>query len=144
MSEATLLAVKATIAVGDGPHSIAVTNNGDRVYVTNFHGGTVSVIDPERQLELAHVPVGKHLSGIALDPASEEMYVGEQSRPALLRIERASFDKTMDSGISNRPYGLAGSPDGEWNYMAAPWTTPSSSTTASTSRTPRSRTSTSR
>ena len=119
MSGATRLAAKSTITVGEGPHSVAITNNGDRVYVTNFHGGTVSVIDPARAEEIAHVPISKGLYGIALDPASEVIFVTDTRESKIMSIDRAPFSVSDQQSTHVRPYGLGASPVGGEVYIAA-------------------------
>lgn len=49
--------VVQTIAVGAGPHGVAVTPNGARVYVTNTDDNSVSVIDALTNTVIATVTV---------------------------------------------------------------------------------------
>lgn len=58
--------VAAEIKVGQAPHGIVVSDDGDFAYTTNLAGGDVSVIDTAAGQEVARIPVGKAPNGISL------------------------------------------------------------------------------
>src|SRR5208283_2082081 len=69
------VAVTATIPVGSGPESVAVTPNGAYAYVTNYETGTVSVISTATNTVTANVTVGSNPVGVAVTPNGEYAYV---------------------------------------------------------------------
>lgn len=56
------------IPVGDGPHSVAVSLDGTRLYATNYLSGSVSVIDTSRNTVVAGIRIGVGLYGVAVNP----------------------------------------------------------------------------
>ncbi len=60
------MAVAKEITVGDGPHGIAVSNDGARVYITNLLSGDLSVIDTASDTEIAKISVGKEPNGVSV------------------------------------------------------------------------------
>jgi YVTN family beta-propeller protein len=65
--------VMATIPVGSYPLTVAIHPRRHRVYVTDAHGGTVSVINQRRSV--ATIPVGNLPLGIAVHPDGTRVYV---------------------------------------------------------------------
>jgi YVTN family beta-propeller protein len=63
--DAEAATVAATIVVGAGAHGVIVSDEDDRVYVTNTSAGTVSVVDAAGRRTVATVPVGRAPNGIA-------------------------------------------------------------------------------
>jgi YVTN family beta-propeller protein len=60
--------VVATVPVGNTPERVAITPNGERVYVTNVVFNDVSVIDTTTNTVVATVPVGSEPIGVAISP----------------------------------------------------------------------------
>src|SRR5208283_2426515 len=60
--------VIATITVGTEPDGVAVTPNGDYVYVTNSGSDSVSVISTASNSVTATIPVGGYPVGVAVTP----------------------------------------------------------------------------
>jgi YVTN family beta-propeller protein len=82
----------ATIPVGDGPEEGAAVNPlTNRVYVTNMHSDTVSVIqdnaDPANILWLVDVPVGDEPQGVGVHPGFNHIYVGNAGDNTLSIID---------------------------------------------------------
>jgi YVTN family beta-propeller protein len=63
--DAESASVVATIGVGEGAHGVVVSDEDDRVYVTNTSASTVSVVDAAQRRTLATIPVGRAPNGIA-------------------------------------------------------------------------------
>ena len=61
-------AVSAPITVGDGPFRVAINAPDRTVYVTNYSGGTVSVITTAAHGVTATIPVGSGPDGVAITP----------------------------------------------------------------------------
>jgi YVTN family beta-propeller protein len=75
--------VVATVAVGNGPGSLAATPNSQTVYVANENSNNISLIDASSNTVTATIPVGALPRSIAITPdgqtafviASEEVWV---------------------------------------------------------------------
>jgi YVTN family beta-propeller protein len=63
------------VPVGEFPFGVAVDPGTHTVYVTNLHGGTVSVIDGSTHTVTDAVPVGNGPGGVAVDPGTHTVYV---------------------------------------------------------------------
>jgi len=64
------------IQVGKTPVGIAVDPNTNRIYVSNSHNNTVSVIDGATNRVIGDpIPVGEGPRGIAVDPNTHLVYV---------------------------------------------------------------------
>ena len=61
--------------VGSTPNGIAVSPDGTKVYVTNFHSVTVSVIDTATNTVTSTVDVGSAPRGVAVNPDGTKVYV---------------------------------------------------------------------
>ncbi len=58
----------AEIAVGETPHSEAVSPDGSRLAVTSYDGNVVYMINTATDKEIAKIPVGKEPVDIAYSP----------------------------------------------------------------------------
>ncbi|RPF30116.1 YVTN family beta-propeller protein [Streptomyces sp. Ag109_G2-6] len=114
-SSAADLKVKR-IPAGQSPHSVAVSPDGTRLYVTNFQAGTVSVIDTLREviLEAIHVVEGPY--GVAANPDGRTLHVASPGSKTLVMLD-LSNGFHQGSGISRAPYGVAVSPKGGPLYL---------------------------
>lgn len=54
------------VTAGSGAHAIAISNTGNRIYVTNQGAGTLSVIDNATKTKIKDIAVGSKPNGIAL------------------------------------------------------------------------------
>ena len=54
-----------TITTAPGPRRLAISPAGDRVFVTNYNGNSMSVIGTRKRKLIATIPVGGHPRGIA-------------------------------------------------------------------------------
>jgi YVTN family beta-propeller protein len=60
------LEVVKEIKAGQGPHGVAVSKDGTRVYITNLLSGDVSIIDTTSEEEIGRLKVGKEPNGISI------------------------------------------------------------------------------
>jgi YVTN family beta-propeller protein len=60
------LEVIKEIKAGQGPHGVAVSEDGTRVYVTNLLSGDVSIINTTTDQEIGRVKVGKEPNGVSV------------------------------------------------------------------------------
>jgi len=103
-----------TISVGDGPMQIAITPNGNYVYVTNQDDDTVSVIRTSDNTVVDIISVGDVPQGIAVTPDGNYVYVG--STP--LKVIRTADNTEIDSiSLGHNSKGMAITPNGNYVYM---------------------------
>ena len=69
-------AVITAVPVGTGPHMVAVTPDGSRVYVPNLGVDTVSVIDPATNTVISTIGLGGSDTnlGVAVRPDGRKVY----------------------------------------------------------------------
>jgi YVTN family beta-propeller protein len=67
--------VFAEIPIGNGPTGLAVSPDGDFVYVADGLSDTVSVINTTNYSVAATIPVGGYPSGVAVSPDGSTLYV---------------------------------------------------------------------
>ena len=117
----------ATISVGSGPSSIAVTPDGAHVYVLNALDNTVSVIATATNTVVGSpIPVGPTLNppfilpgGIAINPSGSRVYVVNNVDNSVSVIATAT-NKVVGSPIpvGSSPTGIAITPDGAHVYVS--------------------------
>jgi DNA-binding beta-propeller fold protein YncE len=109
------------IEVNETPHSVAVSRDGAQVFVTHFRTGTVTVLDAagstiEKSLKVQSDP-GPY--GVATHPDGS-IYVADNSRDFVRRVDPATGEIGPDAGIGVRPYGLAMNHAGSLLFAACP------------------------
>lgn len=65
----------ATVNVGRYPHGVAVNEETNRVYVVNFNGGSISVIDGTTNKVMATIEAGKGPRDVAVNARTNCLYV---------------------------------------------------------------------
>jgi YVTN family beta-propeller protein len=112
--------VVATLSVGVFPLSLAITPQGDEVYVPNSHTYTVSVIRTSTNSVIATIPVGNTPTHVAISPNGKLAYVSNFGSHSVSVISTESKQVLYKFGvISYFPDGLAVSPDGKQLYVAS-------------------------
>jgi len=114
--------VAATIlSVGLGPHGVAVSADGKRVYVANLDEQSVSVIDTTTATVATKIPVGLMPYGVAIDPTGARVYVTNSGADTVSVINTATnaVSATINLGsVGSVPRGVEVSPDGARVYVA--------------------------
>lgn len=110
--------ITATIPVGKGVKSIALSRDGKTVYATNSSDGTLSVIDTASNAVTGTIPVGMHPAGIAISADSNTAYVANSGAKSISVVDLGAKVITDTIAISGDPEGIALSPDGATAYTA--------------------------
>ena len=106
---------------GGQSYGLAVSPNGQRLYVTNAGNNTVSVLNTsQRMLRLVgNVSVGSAPAGVAVSPDGAKVYVANQSGGTVSVINTA--DNTVVGSpiqVGANPFGVAVSPDSSRVYVS--------------------------
>ncbi|QFQ97566.1 YncE family protein [Streptomyces phaeolivaceus] len=106
----------STIRVGESPHSLAVSPDGTRLYVSDFKADSVVVVDLPREEVVDTVAVDDGPYGVAASPDGTRLHVAVPDTELLLKIEFP--DDVSGSHFGHAPYGVAAGPDGQRVYLA--------------------------
>jgi YVTN family beta-propeller protein len=111
----------AFIDVSATPHSVAVSHDGSRLYVSHFLSGAVSVIDTSTNSLVATItslPAGTY--GVAASADGKFLYVANPNSTFVKRVaaDGSSSADEIHAGVGAFCYGLAMSPQGRVLYAA--------------------------
>lgn len=95
--------VEDSLAVGRGPHEVAVHPTEPVAYVANYEGeGSISIVDLQTRTERERVMLepGSRPHGIAVDAAGRAVYVTAEGLQAVLALDPATgaVQRTMPTG----------------------------------------------
>ena len=82
--------VVATITVGSGPIGVGVNPTTNKIYVSNYGSGSVSVIDGATDTVTATVTVGTNPFGVGVNPATNKIYVANYGSGTVSVIDGAT------------------------------------------------------
>jgi YVTN family beta-propeller protein len=91
----TTLKVTAHIPGGVYPDGMAYAPQVHKLYVSDEHGGTDTVIDVKTHSRVATIALGGEVGNTQYDPASEHIFANVQTRHQLIEIDPAT-DKVID------------------------------------------------
>jgi len=88
---ANTYAVEDTVAVGRGPHEIAVHTELGRAYVANYEGpGTISMLDLETRAEVKRIDLAPYRRPHGIAVRGGSVYVTVEANQAVLEIDARS------------------------------------------------------
>ena len=99
------LEIDGVIEVGAVPKFMDITPDGTQLLVANWCSFDISVIDLDKQVEIARIPTGPHPRGIAITSDSRTAYVAVMGNSTILEINLNNLSITgtlPDSGITPR------------------------------------------
>src|SRR5262249_5684254 len=104
----------------------ALVQSGAKVYVSEWNGGGVSVIDVDQQRLLRRIPTGGHASGLALSPDRARLYIANATSDTVSVIDTSTdaLVGTVDlspypgAPMGSMPNAVVVSPDGATLYVA--------------------------
>ncbi len=103
--------------VGIGPQGVAIDPSGKYIYVSNYAGGTVSVIQAPVHAVVATLPVGDGPASMALHAASGRLYVANQLAKTISVIDTATRTVIDTLMLDNIPDRLLIHPNGAQLYV---------------------------
>ena len=109
MASAWALTLSATVSVGDEPRGVAVSPDGNTVYVTNRGDDTVSVINASTNAVTTTVDVGNTPGSLAVSPDGDTVYVTNRSDDTVsVLINISSSSDSSDSSDSSENTSVPG------------------------------------
>lgn len=109
-------AIDRVIAVGAVPKFVAISPDDERLIVSNWCSGSVSIIDTGTATELKRLPVGLHPRGLVVTPDSHTAYVAVMGGTSLARIDLASYETDSIDNVGDGPRHLSLDPGGRYVY----------------------------
>ena len=110
-------AITASMALGSGPHALAVNSDGSTAALTSQGTNTMSVIDLASNTATATVPVGGRPTAVSLTGSGKAFAAnGNDSTVSVVDTGTGSLITTVPSGFSE-PSAIAVSPDGHTLYL---------------------------
>jgi YVTN family beta-propeller protein len=112
--------------LGGRPYDVAIARDGNSLYVSDWAGKAVIVLDPESLLVRTRIAVGEHPNQIAVGPRDGRVFVACASSNSVVVIDPAkqAVTETISTSLFPRapegstPDALVIAPDGETLYVA--------------------------
>jgi uncharacterized repeat protein (TIGR01451 family) len=108
----------ATIEVGDTPRGVAVDADRDRVYVANYEGNSLSVIDTGSNRVIQTVAGINSANGVAYDPTHDLIWVTNYEVDRVTPVDATSLTPLPSLVVGDGPWGVAYDPIHEVVYVA--------------------------
>jgi YVTN family beta-propeller protein len=105
------------INVGDGPTGLAVTPDGEDVYVANTNDNTVSIIDTFTNTVIDTVRVGNGPWGIAVGAGGKYVYVTNSDADTVTVILTADRSIVRTYSVGDTPRGVSAPRNGTFAYV---------------------------
>ena len=111
-----------SIPVGICPSGIAVSPNGEYVYIANLVSNTTSVISTATNTVVATINVGNNPSAVAVSPNSKYVYVGNTASTTVSVISTATNTVVATINLGGASPSMNGNrmtvtPDGRYVYV---------------------------
>ncbi|HXL79229.1 MAG TPA: YncE family protein [Pyrinomonadaceae bacterium] len=101
------LQIVARAPAGDYPDGVAYASKGNKIYVSDLHGKTATVIDAKTNQRLTTIALGGGAGNTQYDSVSEHIFVTVHGQNQL-----AEIDPTKDQLIARYPIAGCGEPHG--------------------------------
>ncbi|MEM3846376.1 MAG: YncE family protein [Candidatus Parvarchaeota archaeon] len=108
---------KGFVIVGTGPWSVAVTPNGQYVYVANGGSNTVSVISTSNDSVFKTISVGVQPVSVAITPNGQYVYVTNYNSNTTSVISTSTNSVLKNISVGYSPDGVAITPNGQYAYV---------------------------
>ncbi len=99
------------------PFNLALSSQGDRMYVVGQESNQLLVVDPLEQKVIEKIPVGDKPHSVVISRDNKSAYVSNQWSDQVLVIDLAAGRITDTLSGGNGPAGLALSPDGQFLFV---------------------------
>jgi len=88
------------VSVGSAPQEVAVTRDGNEVYVVNYGSNTTSVIDIATSKVNTTVPVGGSPTAVGIGPVTKPSSITESNSTSFLNPVNQTDNQTNDTGMT--------------------------------------------
>ena len=113
-------------SVGGRPYDVVLARNGNLLYVSDWAGRAVHVVDPSDLRTTARIAVGEHPNQFAVHPSDDRLFVACASSDtvAVIDARRGIVTETIHTALFPRapegstPDALAIAPDGKTLFVA--------------------------
>lgn len=112
--------VTGTAQVSNGPWGIAVSPNGQTVYITARDSDRLHVLDVLSMTTIASIPVGDSPLGVAVNPSGNAAYVANSLSQTISVIDTETYTVTATIPLTARPEGLIVNQTGDRLYITHP------------------------
>jgi len=103
---------------GTFPAGMAMSPDGQRLYVALNLDGSLAVIDVASRTVLTTVPVGKSPWGVAAHPTRHEVYVTNRGDQSVSIVDTDTNQMRASVGTGSNPNAIAVAPDGSKVFVA--------------------------
>ena len=118
LAPATAQQVVGTPAVGTQPYAVAVNPVTNQIYVANFGGNNVSVIDGATHTAIATPSVGTNPGAVAVNPVTNQIYVANLGGNTVSVIDGSTHAVIATPAVGSFPYAVAVNPVTNQIYVA--------------------------
>jgi YVTN family beta-propeller protein len=101
-----------------GPRRLAFSPSADRLFVTDYDGSSVSVIDTATQTLITNIAVGLNPRGISITSNGSEIYVTNVGSNTVSVIDNATLSVVATIRVGPGPWHVAITPDDAWAYVS--------------------------
>jgi YVTN family beta-propeller protein len=115
---ATKNGLTGLVTVGTYPRGIAITPNGQYVYVDNGGDNYVSVISTSNDSAFKNITTGSSPWGIAITPNGQYVYINNGGSNSVSVISTSSNSIVVTIPVGTAPHGVAITPNGQYVYVA--------------------------
>ena len=98
--------VVATVPAGNQPQDVGVNPTTNRIFVANYDGGNVSVIDGASNTVSATVTAQNHPSGVGVYTPTNRIYVSNHGSHSVTVVDGASDSVSATITVGNGPWGV--------------------------------------
>lgn len=97
----------ANVTVGSKPEGVAINLSAKRLYVANFDGDTLSVLDSTTYAVVKTVSAGDGPGGVAYNSANGYIYIADKNANKVRVIRASSYAFVKDIAVGAAPNGVA-------------------------------------
>ncbi len=110
--------IEKVIVVGSVPKYLAATPNNEKVLVTNWSSGDVSVIDTRSNQEVKRIALGRFPRGIVINRTSSIAYIAIMGSTKIAKLNLFDYSLSWITDVGSHPRHLCLSPDDKTLYVS--------------------------
>lgn len=113
-----LSAFFAQASMAQSTENTKQTATAVRVFVTNYEGDGITVIDADKGLPVAQIATGTHPHGVAISPDGKKVYVSNEGDGTLSIIDPATNQAIKTAKVGQKPHQITVSADSRLVFVA--------------------------